>query len=377
MVFHQVLATFHALFDAIGLPGNLLVIVVIVLEERFHVMRYMLLASLAMSDFLSLILVNSFRIASMAQKKWMYGKTTCYLNVIFTRYFYFNMVFHLVAVSYERYRAIVKSPLTYDGTVTKGKVVLIFLIWFIPIAVTIGIFLSFEGTLVYNQEIFVCEQGWSEQEGSNIWKVILIGTLTFVAPFLVISFLNWSVYEAAKSQINALEVQIGSLAGSESQQQELSRRKRERKAAIDVIIIIAAFLLCNLPMWIVRVTHHFNESIKVPSEAVMAALAIFMANCLCNPIIYSIRKRDFRARVKTLFRRIGLRGNSVDVYNNENVRSNSRFEANHHTRSSTSLSAQGLPTQHRDERLNGGMELTRLNFQRFRLSSIVEIDEEH
>ena len=64
MVFPQVLAAFLALFDAIGLPGNLLVITI--LETRFHVIRYILLASLAVSDFLYLILVNSFRIASIA-----------------------------------------------------------------------------------------------------------------------------------------------------------------------------------------------------------------------------------------------------------------------------------------------------------------------
>jgi len=67
MVFFQALAAVHALFDAIGLPGNLLVIVTIVLENRFHVMRCILLASLAVADFLFLILVNSFRIASIAQ----------------------------------------------------------------------------------------------------------------------------------------------------------------------------------------------------------------------------------------------------------------------------------------------------------------------
>lgn len=377
MVFNQVLATFHALFDVIGLPGNLLVTVVIVLEKRFHVMRNILLASLAMSDVLCLILVNSFRIASVAHEKWLYGEKMCFLNLIFARYFYCNTVLHLVAVSYERYRAIVKSPLTYDGRVTKTKVALIVLIWFIPIAVTISSFLGFEGRLKYNSEIFFCEQEWSEQEGSNKWKLILIVNLTFVAPFLVISFLNWSVYKTAKSQINALHMPAGSVTGSESRQRELSRRKRERMAAIDVSIIIAAFLLCNLPMWIVHFARQFVESIKVPSEAAPVASAIFMANCLCNPIIYSIRKRDFRARVRTLFRRIGIRGNIVDAYNNENVRSDLWFVTIHDSRASTSSPAEALPSQYQDERLDGSTEITRLNFQRFCLSPIVEVDEEH
>ena len=133
MVFPQVIAAFHAIYDVIGLPGNLLVIVTIILESRFHVMRYILLASLALSDFLLLVLVNSFRIKSIAQEHWLYGQTMCYLNPFFVRYFYINTVLHLVAVSYDRYLAIVKSPLTYDGTITKTRVAFLSLIWIIPI----------------------------------------------------------------------------------------------------------------------------------------------------------------------------------------------------------------------------------------------------
>ena len=95
MVLPQVIALFHALFNVIGLPGNLVVIVVIVFERRFHVMRYFLLASLAVSDMLCLILVNSFRIASIAKERWLYGQTTCLLNSFFARYFFLKVTVDL------------------------------------------------------------------------------------------------------------------------------------------------------------------------------------------------------------------------------------------------------------------------------------------
>ena len=146
---------------------------VIILESRFHVMRYVLLASLALSDFLLLILVNSFRIKSIAQEHWLYGQTMCYLNPFFVRYFYINTVLHLVAVSYNRYLAIVKSPLTYDGTITKTRVALIALIWIIPvIPISIGLFQGW-GKYAYNPELIICEQGRAIdlQNGSHDqWK---------------------------------------------------------------------------------------------------------------------------------------------------------------------------------------------------------------
>lgn len=60
MSISKVVATSQALLESTGLPGNLLLIATIVLEKRLHVMRYVLLASLAVSDFLWLALVTHF-----------------------------------------------------------------------------------------------------------------------------------------------------------------------------------------------------------------------------------------------------------------------------------------------------------------------------
>ena len=168
MVFFQAIAAVHALLDVIGLPGNLLVIVTIVLESRFHVMRYILLASLAVSDFLFLILVNSLRIASIAQERWPFGETMCLLNAFFARYFYVNTVLHLVAVSYERYSAIVKLPLTYTGRITKSRAVLIVLIWIIPIPVSIGPLFGLTGRYDYNAKVFCCKH--ARMDGAKWFK---------------------------------------------------------------------------------------------------------------------------------------------------------------------------------------------------------------
>ena len=315
MGFPHVVATFHVMYDVIGLPGNLLVIQTIILESRFHVMRYILQASLALSDFLLLILVNSFRIGSIAQEHLLYGETMCYLNPFFARYFYINTVFHLVAVSYDRYLAIVRSPLTYDGAITKTRVVFMALIWIIPSPLSIDLLLGW-GQSFYNPEVFHCEPGWAEQSSSSTRKmiVILIATAIMPVPFLVIVFLNVHVYRTAKRQINAIEAQVGGHGDAvSSQQQEMSRRFRaDRKAAIDVAIIIAAFLVCLLPGWGMSICQKFVPSIDVPAGAILVAKCVFFLSAICNPIIYSIRKREFRNAVKKMLRQIGVCQDSND-----------------------------------------------------------------
>ena len=326
MVFHQAIATFLAILEAIGLPGNLMVIVVITLETRFHVMRYIFLASLAVSDLLFLILVNSFRIASIAQERWLYGETMCYLNHCFLRYFYFNTVLHLLAVSYERYCAIVKSPLTYDGTITKSKVAFITLIWIIPIPLAISPFLGSWGNYVYNPKLFFCEQRWSVQISSASVRLVsfLFASSSSVVPFVVVIFLNWSVNKTTRSQINAVQVQLGSFTGSESQQQVMETRRREYKAAADVSIVIAAFLACYLPAWIVVICRQFVE---IPANAILLVNAIFFLSSVLNPIIYSFRKREFRNAVYTRWRWLKLCGSPNYPQNNTIPTDNSRFGA--------------------------------------------------
>ena len=302
MAFSNVIVAFHVLYDVIGLPGNLLVIVTIIIESRFHVMRYILLASLALSDILLLVLVNSFRIESIAQEHWLYGQTMCHLNPFFMRYFYVNTILHLVAVSYDRYLAIVKSPLTYYGTITKTKVAFMALIWIIPIPFSIGPFLGW-GKYVYNPEVFYCEHGESEKRG-----ILPIATLT--VPFLYIVFLNVSVYKTARRQIYSMEVQVGGHDGAEDlqQQERISRRLKDRKAAVDVAIIISAFLVCLLIVRITALCRQFVSGIDVSAEAVHVTTCIYFLSTICNPIIYSIRKREFRKAVKKIFifRRAGF-----------------------------------------------------------------------
>ena len=153
-------------------------------------MRYFLLASFAVSDFLCLILVNSFRIASIAEESWLYGQTMCYLNSCFFRYFYENTILHLLALSYDRYKAIVKFPLTYDGTVTSPKMLLVLFIWLIPISQYIGPFVGYV-IFLYNPEVYFCENGWLLRSDVLETRKVFFTVVTLLnGPFVVILFLN-------------------------------------------------------------------------------------------------------------------------------------------------------------------------------------------
>lgn len=118
--------------------------------------------------------------------------------------------------------------------------------------------------------------------------------------------LNWKVFKTAnRLQVNTVAaVQARHLAGSNLSQQEQfeTRRIMDRKAAVDVCIIVVAFLLCYLPDWIVFNFYQFFGK-EFPLRAIQFTRCILYASTL-NLIFYSIRKRELRAWVKKMLRRM-------------------------------------------------------------------------
>ena len=128
-------------------------------------------------------------------------------------------------------------------------------------------------------------------------------TIAFIAvSLLLIIYLNWSVCKTAKSQVEQLALLIGNTSARSNniQQQEMLRRIKHWNAGVDIIIIIASFLLCF------PVNQVFHTT-------------------LCNLIIFSIRKREFRSGVRNLLKRFKLYG-SMNQINDEVILTNySRF----------------------------------------------------
>lgn len=303
MIITRLIVAFRAMVNVIGLSGNLLVVLTVSAGSRLHIMYYILLASLAFSDLLALILTNTYSLGCIIQEKWLYSETACYLLAFFSRYFYLSTVLHLVAVSYERYRAIVKKPFTYNGTMNLCKETSLALLWIIPIPFCIGPFFGW-GAYVYNPILFVCEQAWSVQNDAYLrrWTFYLIFSL--ILPFLVILYLNWSVFKTARRVQQADQIIQHTFIQNKGQSKAMARKIFDRKAAVDVSIVVGAFLGFYIPIWVVNICRQFVED--VPMLVVKIAKAIYLVSSMANPIIYSLRKQAFRKSVKKMMRRIGF-----------------------------------------------------------------------
>jgi len=189
----------------VALIGNLLIMLVAALERLFQNMRSFLLASLGLSDFLSVTLVVAPLVISTAYKEWIFGEKLCHALAFLARVLYLNTILHLCAVSYERYRAIVKDPLLYEDRITPRKIVIsISLLWIPPTVVSLGPFLGWGG-YEYNPMIYACGQRWDNE---STFPLLII---SFVVPLFIMFASNYKVVKVARRLEREVTVQLGNI----------------------------------------------------------------------------------------------------------------------------------------------------------------------
>jgi len=197
MIVFTVLLTLSTL---LGFIGNLLVLLVVILYRDFQNMRYFLLASLALSDWIFAALVASSRTAANAAEKWIFGTTWCHGAAFIIRVLHHSTCFHLCAVSHERYDAIVRRPLNYSSRITKKRAFLVMiLLWILPVLISLAPFFGL-GDFVYNPDIYACEQKWDRQ------TAIPISIVTFLVPLGVIFILNYQVLKVVHRLQRSVEI---------------------------------------------------------------------------------------------------------------------------------------------------------------------------
>lgn len=205
-----VFAVLYSLNAVVAFVGNLFVLLVVTLYRDFHNMRYLLLASLALSDLLMAVLVGN-RAVVTAVEEWIFGTTWCHGVAFAFRVLHLSTVFHLCAVSFERYNAIVRRPLTYSSNIKMKRSFLnMIMLWILPALISLGPFIGW-GDFVYNPDIFACEQKWDGQ------TTIPLSIATFVLPLGAIFFLNYKVLKVVLRLQNSVEIINKSLSCPENQ----------------------------------------------------------------------------------------------------------------------------------------------------------------
>ena len=295
-----------AVFNLVAFPFtvllNVLTMVAVKTKRRLQTHPNILLACLALTDLMVGLVVQPLHITKTIFI--LQGKDAhdfCDIEVAFSVSFTMSMfatVFHLFLISGERYLAI-KRTFTHATVVTKARLIMSSAVAWLA---TIILFLF----TFYLHVAF--------------W----IGYLVIIA---AIALLQIFVYKEARRHENRILSQQVSVEAR-------ARFKQEKKALkLTTIILVTIFLCFVLPSVLVFITWRilsetFSSNVKTSFRHLLFVPVII--NSALNPVIYTVRKKEFRvAFIELLLRKrfqeeeefnrniFGLRSNPVTQQNGQ------------------------------------------------------------
>ena len=258
---------------------NALVMVAVKTKRRLQTHPNILLACLALTDLMVGLVVQPLHITMtifLLQGKHFHE--FCDIDFVFTFSFVISCwasVSHLVLISGERYLAI-RHTFTHASVVTKARVVFCSALAWIAAAL-FPLILSYSAVVAFSLQV------------TNISLITL---------FQVVVYKKARCHE---KQILAQHVSVEIRA----------KFKREKKALkLTTIILVTIFMFFFIPFVSMFVTWHvLGETLSPDVKTVVRHLALVtvIINSVFNPVIYTVKKRQFRTAFIELLLRKSLR----------------------------------------------------------------------
>ncbi|XP_070710717.1 somatostatin receptor type 1 [Pempheris klunzingeri] len=292
-----IIPSIYALVCCVGLTGNAMVIYVILKYAKMKTATNIYILNLAIADELFMLSVP-FLATSAAVRHWPFGSLMCRLVLSVDGINMFTSIFCLTVLSVDRYVAVVhpiKAARYRRPTVAK---VVNVCVWGLSLIVILPIII-FADTVPAQDGGVDCNFLWPEAA----WSVAFV-VYTFLLGFLLPVGAICLCYCLMVARMRAVGLKAG----------WLQRRRSEKKITRMVLLVVAVFVLCWMPFYIVQLVSVFHQ----PPDPMVTQLFVILsyANSGANPILYGFVSDNFRRSFQRIvcFRWLesGLDGEQVD-----------------------------------------------------------------
>ncbi|KAL1494014.1 hypothetical protein ABEB36_009687 [Hypothenemus hampei] len=288
----------------LAVVGNALVIYVFQKEKRLRRRTNYYIVSLAAADFLVGFLGIPFAImSSIGLPNNLYA---CLFTVSLLVVLCTISIFCLLAVSVDRYWAIL-HPMGYSRNVrTKTALVIISICWF-------------AGSLVG----FLPLIGWHQGKSDNVdcfflnvmdyHYLVFLYFGTIITPALLLAAFYAHIYRVILKQLRQIVVMHPDKAtAGKSKNKNLPstggmirmlgvQQRNEVKATQNLSIIVLFFMICWIPLYTINCLIAFYKDFNVNSTFMLSCIILSHLNSAGNPLLYAYHLRDFQAALKAFF----------------------------------------------------------------------------
>ncbi len=301
------IAAFQTVYLAVGIPWNMVVIGVILLNKLYSRPTHMLLLNLAVSDLLVCVSVMPFNVIIALSGEVFIGSSDyarcqfCHFYVITIIVMIYSSIFTVAVMSVDRL-IYVTSPLRYDKIVTVNKMLIILiLIW--PLSIAIGLPPVFGfGEIKYSNIVGGCSTIFSARTrlGASSYYIAFIVIVAIIPSTITVVCNTWLLCVVRST------VKLKYLQGVRNLNSPLSEHRRRMKSKytkqqIRLAQVFGGLFLVNIITWIPNLVTSF-VSVAIGSENVSPEIYSFVFLVfLSQPAVHPILESFLVEKVRNLF----------------------------------------------------------------------------
>lgn len=270
--------------------GNLVIMISISHFKQLHSPTNFLILSMATTDFLLGFVIMPYSMVRSVESCWYFGDSFCKFHASFDMMLSLTSIFHLCSIAIDRFYAVC-YPLHYTATMTVSMIKrLLAFCWAAPALFSFGLVLSEANVSgMQSYRILVACFNFCALTFNKFWGTILF-TTCFFTPGSIMVGIYGKIFIVSKRHARALSSMPENTKGEV--RKNLSRKK-DRKAAKTLGIVMGVFLVCWLPCFLtVLIDPYLDYSTPVIVLDLLVWLGYF--NSTCNPLIHGFFYPWFR-----------------------------------------------------------------------------------
>ncbi|XP_075216071.1 tachykinin-like peptides receptor 99D isoform X2 [Lycorma delicatula] len=296
----QMIWTFlYATMVLVATGGNLIVIWIVLANKRMRTVTNYFLVNLSIADAMVSTLNVTFNYIYMLNSDWPFGTLYCKITQFVAVLSICASVFTLMAISIDRYMAIMHPLRPRMGRRTTLCIAAV--IWVVGTVLSLPMLIFFT-TIVQEfpngDSRVICYSEWPDGATNESYQEYLYNVffmiLTYFLPIGSMSFTYIRV---------GIEL-WGSQSIGECTQRQLENIKSKRRVVKMMIVVVSIFAVCWLPFHAYFIfTSIMPEITNHPSiqDIYLAIYWLAMSNSMYNPIIYCWMNHRFRRGFKQFF----------------------------------------------------------------------------
>lgn len=317
-----------AIITLLSLVGNFLVTFSLVRRDQLNCPSNRLAFNLTAANFAYTLFVLPFVIASVVQRKWMFGIFWCNFTAFLTLLNGSASVVTLAMISIDRYYAIVK-PMVYNMTINSSKSTAMLLwVWIQACSCSLPPLFGWS-KIEFKESQSICMVVWWD---SSYYTVYLV-TFCILIPFGIMSTCYYFIYRVAQKKNRKIsigtvsevpdEAEVESsgvvvLTRSQTQTQLEKWPKSWRfvtakkppltapsyhlmtKGAWTIIIVIGAFVITWLPVTVLALIESVCGYDCSPKWFQVSSTWLMFSASVSYPVVYGVYNRAIRKEMLAL-----------------------------------------------------------------------------